>query len=192
MGYAIKLLAVTRRQDRKVEARVHPVLLPEDEPLAKVDGVLNAVQVKSDLIGRAMFVGPGAGSGPTSGAVMADVLNAAHCIVHGNYEPLRPPRPRKLSVVPMSEILTRYYIRLTVTDRPGVLAQIASILGKNQISIATVIQKEADEATQTAELVITTHKALEKAVQVALKKVAGLEVVTEIGSFIRVEEPWGR
>ena len=88
---------------------------------------------------------------------------------------------------PMAELRTRYYLRVTVADRPGVLAQIANVLGRHQISIATVIQKEADEKAQTAELVITTHQAQEKAVQTALKKVAALDVVPEIGSFIRVE-----
>ena len=87
----------------------------------------------------------------------------------------------------MDELRTRYYIRMTVADRPGVLAQIASVLGRNNISIATVIQKEADEAAQTAEIVITTHEARERSVQVALRKTAALEVVAEIGGFVRVE-----
>jgi len=187
MGYAIKLLAVGKREDRKIQVRVHPVLLAETEPLAKVDGVLNAVQVEGDLVGRAMFQGPGAGSLPTSGAVAADVLNAAHSLAHGGCEPIRWPRRRGLSVKPMAELRTRYYMRMTVADRPGVLAQIANVLGRHQISIATVIQKEADEEAQTAEIVITTHQAQEKAVQIALRKAAALEVVSEIGGFIRVE-----
>jgi homoserine dehydrogenase len=87
----------------------------------------------------------------------------------------------------MDELSTRYYIRMTVADRPGVLAQISNILGKNNISIATVIQKEADEAAQTAEIVITTHQARERSAQIALRKTAALEVVSEIGAFIRVE-----
>jgi homoserine dehydrogenase len=187
MGYAIKLLAVARREDGSLQLRVHPVLLPEGEPLAKVDGVLNAVQVEGDLIGRAMFQGPGAGSLPTSGAVVADVVNAAHALVNGRHQPIRRPQPKKLSVRPMDELLTRYYIRMSVADRPGVLAQIANILGKNNISIATVIQKQADEAAQTAEIVITTHEAREKSAQIALRKTAALDVVSEIGAFIRVE-----
>jgi len=187
MGYAIKLLAVGKREGNKIQVRVHPVLLAETEPLAKVDGVLNAVQVEGDLIGRAMFQGPGAGSLPTSGAVVADVLSAAHSLAHAGCEPIRSPLRRGLSVKPMAELRTRYYLRVTVADRPGVLAQIANVLGRHQISIATVIQKEADEKAQTAELVITTHQAQEKAVQTALKKVAALDVVPEIGSFIRVE-----
>ena len=187
MGYAIKLLAVAKKEDRKIQARVHPVLLADTEPLAKVDGVLNAVQVEGDLIGRAMFQGPGAGSLPTSGAVMADVLNAGHRLTHGGCEPVRWPRRRDLSLKPMADLSTRYYMRVTVADRPGVLAQIANVLGRHQISIATVIQQEADAEAQTAEIVITTHQAREKAVQIALKKAAALEVVSEIGSFIRVE-----
>jgi len=145
------------------------------------------VQVEGDLVGRAMFQGPGAGSLPTSGAVAADVLNAAHSLAHGGCEPIRWPRRRGLSVKPMAELRTRYYMRMTVADRPGVLAQIANVLGRHQISIATVIQKEADEEAQTAEIVITTHQAQEKAVQIALRKAAALEVVSDIGGFIRVE-----
>jgi homoserine dehydrogenase len=188
MGYAIKLLAVGRREGETLQVRVHPVLLAETEPLAMVDGVLNAVQVEGDLVQRVMFQGPGAGPQPTSSAIIADVLNAAHALTHGRVEPLRLPAGRTLSLRPMEELRTRYYMRMTVTDRPGVLAQIASVLGKNGISIATVIQKEADEATQTAEIVITTHEAQEKAVQDSLREVAGLDVVAQIGSFIRIED----
>jgi homoserine dehydrogenase len=188
MGYAIKLLAVAKREDAAIQVRVHPVLLAETEPLAMVDGVLNAIQVEGDLIQRVMFEGPGAGPQPTSSAVVADVLNAAHTLTHGGAEPIRSSAGRAVSLRPIEELRTRYYIRMTVADRPGVLAQIASILGRNEISIATVIQKEADAATQTAEIVITTHEAQEKAVQEALRKVAALDDVTQIGSFIRIEE----
>jgi homoserine dehydrogenase len=188
MGYAIKLLAVGKKADGAVQVRVHPVLLAETEPLAMVDGVLNAIQVEGDLIQRVMFEGPGAGPQPTSSAVISDVLNAAHALAHGGLEPIRWSAGRPLSLRPIEELRTRYYMRMTVADRPGVLAQIASILGKNDISIATVLQKEADAATQTAEIVITTHQAQERAVQESLRAVAALEVVTQIGSFIRIEE----
>ena len=187
MGYAIKLLAVGKREGETLQVRVHPVLLAETEPLAMVDGVLNAVQVEGDLVKRVMFQGPGAGPQPTSSAVMADVLNAGRALRQGVVETLRPPAKRSLKLRPMEELRTRYYMRMTVADQPGVLAQIASILGKNGISIATVIQKEADEATQTAEIVIVTHEAQEKAVQDSLREVAGLDVIARIGSFIRIE-----
>ena len=189
MGYVIKLLAVGKREGAAIQVRVHPVLLAETEPLAKVDGVLNAIQVEGDLLSRVMFVGPGAGSQATSSAVVADVLNAAHALVHGGGEPIRWSAQNAVSLRPMAELHSRYYLRLTVTDRPGVLALIAGVLGsQNQISIATVIQKEANPAEQTAELVITTHVAQEKAAQSALRELAALDEVVSIGSFIRVEE----
>ena len=186
LGYAIKLLALAHRIDGGVQARVHPVLLPAEAPLAKVDGVLNAIQVEGDLIGRVNFQGPGAGF-PTTSAVIADVLDAAQSVIAGpraSYAPEEAPA----RIVAMSELITRYYIRLTVTDQPGVLAQIATRLGDAKISIASVIQKEADPASNTAELVIMTHEAREASMQDALKAVAALSVVQEIGNFIRVEE----
>jgi homoserine dehydrogenase len=186
LGYAIKLLALAHRIDGGVQARVHPVLLPADAPLAKVDGVLNAVQVEGDLIGRVNFQGPGAGF-PTTSAVIADVLDAAQSVVGGrraSYASEEAPA----RIVPMSDLVTRYYIRLTVIDQPGVLAQIATRLGDARISIASVIQKEADAASNTAELVIMTHEAREASVQEALKAVQNLPDVQEIGNFIRVEE----
>jgi homoserine dehydrogenase len=188
LGHDIKLLALAKRDDTSVQARVHPVLLPEQEPLAKVDGVLNAVQVEGDLVGRVLFQGQGAGSIPTSSAVVADVLDAAWRVAQGGQE--RPfSRPQgALAVRPISELRTRYYMRMVVTDQPGVLGQITTVLGDNEISIASVIQKEADETAQTAEIVIMTHVALEAAVQKALQEVHDLAVVREIGNFLRVED----
>jgi len=185
-GYAIKLLALAGAQEGGVQARVHPALIPADAPLAKVDGVLNAVQVEGDLIGRVNFQGPGAGF-PTVSAVIADILEAAQGIAGGG-PVIRPLEQTVLPVLPISELVTRYYIRLTAKDQPGVLAQIASCLGDAEISIATVIQKETDQASKTAELVIMTHEAREASMQNALKAVANLEVVQEIGNFLRVEE----
>lgn len=188
LGYAIKLLATARRTPQGAQVRVHPAMLPEQEPLAKVDGVLNAVQVEGDLLGRTLFEGPGAGSLPTTSAVVADLLDAARNLVLGVRErfPWRAEAP--LPILPMGELRTRYYLRITVVDRPGVLAQIARVLGDSEISIASVIQKEADEAAQTAELVIMTHQAQEAAMQRALELLRGLAVVREIGTFLRVED----
>jgi len=186
LGYAIKLLALAHRRDGGVQARVHPVLLPAEAPLAKVDGVLNAIQVEGDLIGRVNFQGPGAGF-PTTSAVIADVLDAAQSVIGGRRASFAS-EAAPARIVPMNELVTRYYIRLTVIDQPGVLAQIATKLGDAQISIASVIQKEADSASKTAELVIMTHEAREASMQDALKAVANLPVVQEIGNFIRVEE----
>jgi homoserine dehydrogenase len=186
LGYAIKLLALAREVETGVQARVHPALVPLDEPLAKVDGVLNAVQVEGDLSGKVLFQGRGAGSLPTTSAVIADVLDAAQSIIGGRRQ-VHASDESITTVVPMSELRTRYYIRLTVADRPGVLAQIAHILGEGGISISSVIQKEADEDAQTAELVIMTHIAKEASVQEAVGRLKSLEAMQAIGSFVRVE-----
>jgi len=187
LGYAIKLLALARKHESRLQVRVHPALLHEDELLAKVDGVLNAVQVEGDLVGRVLFQGQGAGSLPTSSAVVADVLNAARSIVSGSPERPSPSPQQTASIRPMSELRARYYMRMMVVDSPGVLARIADVLGVHQISIASVIQKEADPQAQTAEIVIMTHEAQEEAVQQALQEVERLPVVAEIGNFLRVE-----
>jgi homoserine dehydrogenase len=187
LGYAIKLLALARQADSQVQVRVHPALLHEEELLAKVDGVLNAVQVEGDLVGRVLFQGQGAGSLPTSSAIVADVLDAARSIVSGSPERPSPPPLQTASLRPMSELSTRYYMRMIVVDSPGVLARIADVLGVHQISIASVIQKEADPKAKTAEIVIMTHEAEEAAVQSALREVEQLPVVVEIGNFLRVE-----
>ncbi len=190
LGYAIKLLAIARCDDgpdgAALEARVHPVLLPQEALLAKVDGVLNAIEVEGDLVGRVVFQGPGAGASPTASAVLADVLDAAQALAHG-----RPPTPWRaqvsLPIKKMDDLVCRYYIRMQVTDRPGVLAQIARCFGDNQVSIASVIQKETNEAAQTAEIVIMTHAAREAAVRATIADVEKLDVVVEIGNFLRVE-----
>ncbi len=187
LGYVIKLLAVARRDEGALQVRVHPALLPEAELLAKVDGVLNAVQVEGDLTGRVLFQGAGAGAQPTASAIMADVLDAARSIVQGN----RPAPWRytgDMTVKPVSELISRYYIRMEVSDRPGVLAGIARCLGDNAVSIASVIQKETDEAAQTAELVIMTHAGQEAAVQAAIGQINGLAGVRQVGNLLRVED----
>jgi homoserine dehydrogenase len=193
LGYAIKLLALARWQDGGIQTRVHPTLLPADAPLAKVDGVLNAVQVEGDLVGRVNFQGRGAGPAPTTSAAVADVLEAARSIISGGVTahggaPMRQQEEVLARVIPMSELITRYYIRLTVADQPGVLAQIATKLGNAQISISSVIQKETHVDAQTAELVIMTHEAREASMQGALAELEQLDVVHAIGNFLRVEE----
>jgi len=188
LGFAIKLLAIAKQDDSSIEVRVHPVFISEDSLLAKVDGVYNAVLVEGDLVGRVLFFGEGAGASATSSAVVANVVSAARDIVLGVGSRVRWRLEPGKRIKPMSEIETRYYLRLNVTDRPGVLAQISKILGDHLISIASVIQKEADSLAQTAELVIMTHLAKESAMQPALSMLAQLEVVKEVSNFIRVED----
>jgi len=187
LGFAIKLLAIAKRSNHSIEVRVHPVFIPEDSLLAKVDGVYNAVLVEGDLVDKVLFYGQGAGPLPTSSAVISDIVSEARDIVLnvGNRFQVRLDSGARIK--PMSDIETRYYLRMTVADQAGVLAQITKVLGDHQISISSVIQKEADSAAQTAEAVLMTHPAQEKAMQQALKELSNLAVVKEIGNFIRVE-----
>jgi len=188
LGFAIKLLAIAKQYQNSIEARVHPVFIPQDSFLAKVDGVYNAVHVEGDLVGKVLFVGEGAGAKPTSSAVVADIVSSARKIVLGVGSLSTWKETPGKTIKPMNEIETQYYIRLKAKDRPGVLAQIATVFGKNKISISSAIQPESDEKTRTAEIVIMTHPAGEKAMQKALRKLARLEVVKEVSNFIRVED----
>jgi homoserine dehydrogenase len=187
LGFSIKLLAIAKQSDESIEARVHPVFIPADSFLAKVDGVYNAVLVEADLAGKVLFFGEGAGARPTSSAVIADVVSSARKIVLGVGNKYRQKLESGRRIKPMAEIETRYYLRMSIADQPGVLAQIARVFGDNRISIYSAIQRETDSATQTAEIVIMTHPAREKAMQQALGNLAKLEVVREISNFIRVE-----
>jgi len=186
-GYAIKLLAIAKRDDDKVEMRVHPVFIPQYSQLAKVDGVYNAIEVETDLAGKLIFYGEGAGSLRASSAVVADVLTIARNIYRrvNNVPELR--LNQRVILKPMPEVTTRYYLRLNAPDRPGVLAQISKVLGDNSISISSVIQKESDLTAQTAIIVIMTYPAEEKGMQKALKQLRQLPMVNEVSNFIRVE-----
>ena len=187
LGFAIKLLAIAKQSDESIEVRVHPVFIPEDSLLAKVEGVYNAILVEGDLVGKVLFFGEGAGPLPTSSAVVANIVAAARDVILGIGSgadwKLQPGKRIK----PMAEIETRYYLRLNVADRPGVLAQISKVLGDHQISISSVIQKLIDSEAQTAEIVIMTHPAQEKAMQQALDELIPLPAVKEISNFVRVE-----
>jgi homoserine dehydrogenase len=187
-GYAIKLLAIAKQENDAVQVRVHPALVSEDVLLAKVDGVFNAIEVEGDLTGKVIFYGRGAGPQPTSSAIIADVLQLANDIKIGMppKAKLEPYRTKKLT--PISDIITRYYLRLTIDDQAGVLAQISRILGDHSISIASAIQKEADVKSQTAEIVIMTHPSQESSMQKAMHEIEALSVVREIGNLIRVTD----
>jgi len=188
LGYEIKLLAIAKEIDGSVEARVHPVFLPQDLLLAKVDGVYNAVQVEGDLVGRVLFYGQGAGPSATSSAVIADVIDVAQRINRGvSITPALRLDPSK-RVMPISEIETRYYLRMLTVDRPGVLAKISKVMADNSISISSVIQKESDVANDVAEIVLMTYPAQERAMQQAMDEISRLDVMKEIANFVRVED----
>ena len=188
LGYEIKLLAIASKTDGAVHVRVHPAMVPSDVMLAKVDGVLNAIEVQTDLAGRVLFHGRGAGDMPTTSAVLADVVHIARNLVSEVEAPPLPALNADVHISPMDALETKYYMRMNVIERPGVFAQILKVLGDLDISIASAIQKETDDAARRAEIVLMTHRAKEESVQNALKAIDKLEVVNEIGSLIRVEE----
>lgn len=187
LGYTIKLLAIGKDRNGSVEVRVHPTFLPEELLLAKVDGVYNAVQIDGDVVGTLLLYGRGAGPMPTASAIISDVVKIARNLWSGRTSHPEIPHDDSKIVQAIDEIETQYYIRMTVEDTFGVLAQITRILGDNKISLASVIQKEADETNQTAEIVLMTHPAFERSVKTAITEMESLPVVKEIGNLVRVE-----
>ena len=186
MGYAIKLLAIARRTDGGVDIRVHPTMIPKGHPLASVDGVYNAIYVVGDAVGETMFFGEGAGSLPAASAVVGDVIEVARHIQAGCLGLVGCTCHEALPVRDIGQLVTRYYVRMHVADRPGVMAACASIFGENEVSLASVIQKAAD--ADGAEIVFVTHDAAEAHIRAALHEISALDVVERIGSVIRVEE----
>lgn len=190
LGFRIKLLAIAKLvEDKKIQVRVHPTMLPERSMLANVDGVFNAIYVMGNATGSTMFYGRGAGQMPAASAVVSDIIGIAKIIVSGA-DPQKLPVPNldgaEDSLKPIDECETRYYIRMQVLDQPGVLARISGILGQQGISISSVIQKERD-AGKTVPIVMMTHEAIEKNIQKALKEIDALPVVTPNSMLIRVE-----
>ena len=188
LGYAIKLLAASRLENGAARARVHPAFLPERHPLAKVDGVYNAVELEGGLVGWAMFQGPGAGPSATASAVIGDLLAIARTSPAGGalaYPEVGAP----IRILPMADLETKYYLRLKAVDRPGVMARITGALGDMGVSLASVIQKEApDDAGGPAEVVIVTHRARERDVQEAARRLEALSVVCGPPKLIRIED----
>ena len=187
LGYTIKLLAIGKDRNGSVEVRVHPTFLPEELLLAKVDGVFNAVQIDADVVGSLLLYGRGAGPLPTASAIISDVVKIARNLSSGAVRRPEAPRHTGKTIQSIDNIKTQYYIRMTVEDTFGVLAQITRTLGDNRISLASVIQKEANESEQTAEIVLMTHPALERSVKTAIAEMESLPVVKEIGNLVRVE-----
>jgi len=188
LGWAIKLLAIAKRAENNIEVRVHPALIPEAHLLAKVRDVYNAAEVEGNLLGRTVFHGLGAGRDPTTSAVLGDLVEIGRGITAHRAPARMAWLEEGLVFKAMSDLETKYYLRLNVSDRVGVLAQITRVLGDLSISIASIIQKDADPRTQTAEIVITTHPAREASIQESLTLLDQLEVVAEVNSLIRIEE----
>jgi homoserine dehydrogenase len=192
-GYQIKLLAITRDDGQRVEARVHPTMLPQDHIMANVRGAYNAVYITGDAAGPILLYGQGAGMMPTASAVGADLIDLAYNLSHGVSGRVPPLGVKGADqncrlVKPLAEILTNYYIRFAARDRPGVLSKISGILAQYDISIAAVIQK-GREIRHTVPVVMITHEAKEDNVQKALAEIHQLDIITEDTILIRIEDP---
>ncbi|HEC07290.1 homoserine dehydrogenase [Thiolapillus sp.] len=191
LGYRIKHLGVTRRTEAGVELRVHPTLIPERRLIANVDGVMNAVLVKGDAVGPTLYYGAGAGSLPTASAVVADIIDIARALTvdpdsRVPHLAFQPDELSDLPVLGMDQVETAFYLRLTVEDKPGVLARVTGILGDSGISIEAVKQKEPLEGETQVPLVLLTHRVLEGDMDKALAAIESMETVKSV-SRIRVE-----
>jgi len=189
-GYQLKLLAIARNTENRLEMRVHPTLIARKHVLASVKGVYNAVHIEGNAVGDVMLYGMGAGMMPTGSAVVSDLVDVARDILNktpGRIPPLAflPDRLQKIEIKPVSDISTSYYFRFLALDRPGVLSKISGILGRYQISIAAVIQK--GRHTNSVPLLMITHEALESDVRKALDEINALDAVLAPAVLIRIE-----
>lgn len=187
LGYSIKLLAIAKRTGDALELRVHPTLIPKSHLLANVNGVYNAIFVKGDLIGENLFYGEGAGANPTSSAIASDIVAIAKDIACcAKAKKAVAFKKDVAGIKKIDDIRTRYYIRFSAIDKPGVLAKISGILGKHRISIASVTQKEK-RASKVVPIVMMTHEALERDMAKALKEIDSLGAIKRESVRVRVE-----
>jgi homoserine dehydrogenase len=188
LGYKLKLLAIAKETNGKVELRVHPTMVPEEFLLSKVDGVFNAVYVDGDAVGSTLYYGRGAGDMPTGSAVVSDIVDISCNIVNKTIgrNPLFSRSQKGKNLLKMDDVRSMYFFRFSAIDKPGVLSRISGILGKYNISIASVIQKDRREG-KAVPLVVLTHRAREKDVRTAVKEINKLQIVTDKTVVIRVE-----
>ena len=192
LGYAVKLLAIAKDDAGQIEARVHPTMIHTRHLLAGVGGAFNAIYVNSEALGASMYYGRGAGMMPTATAVLADILEIARhrlAASRSGAPPLGYPFAMVMParVKPMDDVLCEYYLRFTARDKPGVLGTIASVLGRHQISIASVIQQERGVET-TVPVIMRTHQARERNLRRALAAISRHKMVERAPAFIRIEE----
>jgi len=188
-GYTIKLLAIGKDHGDSIELRVHPTMVPKRWLLASVGGVFNAVYVNSQALGQSMYYGRGAGMMPTAVAVVSDVIEIARTLLAGTPESrARPPARAQRRIRDIGELESRYYLRFGVEDRPGVLAQLAGILGEHEVSIAEVVQEGRRDPARAATVVIVTHRARESHVQAALRAIDQLPASVEPTHLVRIYE----
>ncbi len=182
LGYRIKLLGIARMREQGVELRVHPTLIPARRLIANVEGAMNAVLVQADAVGATLYYGKGAGAEPTASAVIADLVDITrlhtadpeHRVPHLAFQ---PDQVQDLAVLPIDEVVTSFYLRMRVDDKPGVLADITRILADSGISIEALIQKEAAEGEAQTDIIMLTHQTVEKNANAAIAAIEALPVV---------------
>jgi len=187
-GYNIKLLAIAKKCGEQVQLRVHPALVPSHQMIAKVDGVMNGISVIGDRVGETMYYGPGAGGSATASAVVSDLIDIAR---HTQNSPMlgfiKPLEKSGLTLMPKEEIATKYYIRVTVADKIGVLSKISEVLGRHSISINSFLQKQDAQKEENAVLLFSTHVCKEKDIQKAIQELSMLEFIVLKPAMIRIE-----
>ena len=193
LGYRVKLLGITKRTEQGVELRVHPTLIPEKRLIANVNGAMNAVVVKGDAVGPTLYYGAGAGAEPTASAVIADLVDVTRMHTADPHQRVphlafQPDQLSDLSILPMSEIRSAYYLRLRAMDKPGVLANVTKILGDLDISIDAMMQKEPADNETEADIIILTHITLEKQMDQAIATIEALPAIAGKVTRLRMEE----
>ena len=191
LGYRIKLLGITKRRANGIELRVHPALVPIASLLANVEGAMNAVLVRGDAVGQTLYYGKGAGEEPTASAVVADLVDVTrlhtadpeHRVPHLAFQ---PDAMADTPILSIEDVVTSYYLRMTVADQPGVLADIARVLADAEISIGSMIQQPSD-ADGSADLIFLTHQALERNINAAISRIEALAFVRSSVTRLRVE-----
>jgi len=190
LGYRIKHLGVSRKSANGIDLRVHPTLIPESRPIATVDGVLNAVMVNGNAVGDTLYVGAGAGAGPTASAVVADIVDLARTIdadASARVNHLAFDQVDTTEVLSMDDVETAYYLRIPVQDKTGVLASIASILSERGINIEAIIQKEPKDDEALAQIILLTHSIVERTMNDAMTAIEALDSTVGEVTRIRVE-----
>ena len=188
LGYSIKLLAVGELNPENVSLRVHPCLISNEHLLSKVEGVYNAIEIKGDPIGNIIFHGEGAGPKSTSSAILGDIISIANNISNTHINAPENTSNSTLQYIDYNHTSSSYYLRMSVEDKPGVLAEIASILGEYSISIASVLQTSHNQPNNIAELVMVTHPAVVNNLNTAITKIQKSNQIKSIDSLVRIED----
>jgi len=191
LGYKIKLLAICHGSEQEIDARVHPTLIPDSHLLSRIDGTFNAIFLQGDAVGPCMLYGRGAGMMPTGSAVVSDVMELSRNIIKGISQrmlALEKETSKKIKIKNIQDIHTRYYLRFSAVDKPGVLAKIAGVLGRHQISIHSVVQRGRRTRGGAVPVFMLTHEARESDLQKALREMHKLSILKARTVFIRMEE----